>query len=172
MVLATDASLRIGDAPTLLREWRTRRTPSLLLVTELPPDLGLLLAPFQPLGEVRQLVCPLDAACDAAEVADVLRELRPARVLLPGGDGQQSAQTTSQPVTSIFLPEDTEELRLDVVRAISVTNMFTRLLVDVLTVVPVEVPCALCAKEKGHRPMGIRRRAQATWAAEDRSRRL
>jgi integrator complex subunit 9 len=59
VVLAPHPSLRLGDAPTLLRHWRDDAR-SLLLLTSPVSDEDLLLAPFLPLAiEVGR--CPIDA---------------------------------------------------------------------------------------------------------------
>ena len=65
-----------------LRATCTPQASSLLLLIEPCDDLGLLLAPFEPLA-MRRFHCPIDLRFSAAEAAAVSRQLRPQHLLLP-----------------------------------------------------------------------------------------
>ena len=81
IVVATHPSLRLGDAPTVLRHWRDDPR-SLLLLTSPCADEELLLAPFQPM-RMQVARCVIDPRLGPAEAIDLLDNLSPKRLILP-----------------------------------------------------------------------------------------
>ena len=95
IVLASHPSLRLGDAPQLLHQWRHDPT-SLLLLTDVYADYELLLAPFCPLAMAVER-CPIDLRLTAAEAERLVHGLSPRHVILPSGTEHTCAYPPDMP---------------------------------------------------------------------------
>lgn len=83
VVIASDPSLRFGEASALLFRWRTSARAMLLLTDAAQLEsVPLLLAPYQPLG-MSVVEIPLDTRANATTAAAAIAALSPSHCILP-----------------------------------------------------------------------------------------